>query len=195
MIPRIHSSVHRLRTNMYALLAVLLAQPPTKATLRLLEDIQPGQEAEIAAPGNCWRDLREASLKYTPGQLDEEYHRLFIGLGRGEVIPYGSWYLSGRLMDKPLARLRGDLADLGIERRPGNRETEDHAAALCETMALVSGPDAPIPRERLRLFFHNHLASWMPRFFKDLQVAPSARFYRDVGRTGEAFMQREEQIL
>jgi TorA maturation chaperone TorD len=195
MSPRIPAGNGRLRTNMYALLAVLLSQPPTHATLQLLKDIRPGREAEVGALGPCWADLRAASVKFTCGQLDEEYHRLFVGLGRGEVIPYGSWYLGGRLMDKPLARLRGDLAALGIERRSENRESEDHAASLCATMALISDPDASVPRERLRMFFHDHLATWMPRFFRDLLAAPSARFYLAVGRTGEAFMQREEQTL
>jgi len=195
MSPRIPGRDGRLRTNMYALLAVLLSQPPTHATLQVLRNIRPGREVEAGALGPCWADLRAASVKYTCAQLDEEFHRLFIGLGRGEVIPYGSWYLSGHLMDKPLARLRGDLAVLGIERRPENRESEDHAASLCETMALISDPVASVPRERLRMFFLDHLATWMLRFFRDMQAAPSACFYRAVGRTGEAFMQREEQTL
>lgn len=195
MTPPIHPGGNRLRINMYTLLAALLARPPKNITLRMLEGIHHDQEIEGTALGRCWRYLRTEASKYTSKQLDDEFHRLFIGLGRGEVVPYGSWYLVGHLMDKPLARLRGDLAALGIERRPGTRETEDHAAALCETMALISDPDTMIRREQQRLFFHNHLASWMPRFFKDLQVAPSARFYRAVGRTGEAFMQREEQCI
>lgn len=193
MTPRIHTGSNRLRINMYTLLAALLARPPEDTTLRMLEEIHYGREIEGTALGRCWRDLQAKALKYTSKQLDEEFHRLFIGLGRGEVVPYGSWYLIGHLMDKPLARLRRDLASMGIERRPMTRETEDHAAALCETMALISDPDTMIRREQQRLFFHNHLESWMPRFFKDLQIAPSARFYRSVGRTGEAFMQREEQ--
>jgi TorA maturation chaperone TorD len=195
MNARRHPGNDRLRVNLYTVLAVLLARPPEDDTLRLIEDIRPGREANAADLGPCWRDLRAESLKYTTGQLDEEFHRLFIGLGCGEVIPYGSWYLTGHLMDRPLARLRGDLALLGIERRPGNKETEDHVAALCETMALLNSPDALIPRERLRLFFSNHLASWLPRFFRDLQAAPSARFYRAVGRAGEAFMKKEEEFL
>jgi TorA maturation chaperone TorD len=195
MNPHPQRNDHRLRRNIYALMAALLARPPVDDTLQLLEDIQADRHIDATALGRCWRDLRTAALTYTSEQIDEEFHRLFIGLGRGEVVPYGSWYLAGHLMDKPLARLRGDLAVLGIERRPGNRETEDHVAALCETMALISAPDALIPRRQLRPFFRIHLASWMPRFFKDLQDAPSARFYRAVGRTGEAFMQREEQSI
>jgi TorA maturation chaperone TorD len=190
-----HPRYDWLRVNMYTLLAALLARAPGDATLRLIEDIQPGPEADAADLGTYWRNLRAESLKYTTGQLEDEFHYLFIGLGRGEVIPYGSWYLIGHLMDHPLARLRGDLARLGIERRPGSPETEDHVAALCESMALLSRPDTVIPRGQLQLFFHHHLASWMPRFFKDLQAARWARFYRAVGRVGEAFIQREEEII
>lgn len=186
----VYAEENRLRTNLYSLLATLLVRPPDEATLRLLADIKTDGKTD-GTLAQCWRELQAEASCRTPGGLDEEFHRLFIGLGRGEVIPYGSWYLSGRLMDKPLARLRGDLAKLGVERRPENRETEDHAAALCETMALISGPDAPISRERQRQFYRNHLASWMPCFFGDLQAAPSARFYRAVGRTGEAFMALE----
>lgn len=184
---------NRYRINMYTLLAALLARPPADATLRLIGDIRPGQQPADSGLETCWRDLRAAAVEYTIEQLDAEFHRLFIGLGRGEVVPYGSWYLVGHLMDSPLARLRGDLATLGIERRPGNKETEDHAAALCETMALICDPDMRIPREQHRIFFHNHVASWMPRFFKDLQTAPSARFYQAVARIGELFIHREEQ--
>jgi TorA maturation chaperone TorD len=190
--PRICMENDRLRVNLYRLLAVLLARPPVDAILRLLEDVQPGALFENRALCHGWRDLRAAAAAFTPEQLDEEFHNLFIGLGRGEVVPYGSWYLIGHLMDKPLARLRGDLAVLEIERRPENRETEDHAAALCETMALISDPDAPAPRRQQQHFFNTHLAAWMPRFFKDLQAAPSAGFYRAVGRTGEAFMETEQ---
>jgi TorA maturation chaperone TorD len=185
----------RFRINMYTLLAALLARPPADVTLRLIGDIQPGRQAFLAGLEACWRDLHAEALKHTIAQLDEEFHSLFIGLGLGEVVPYGSWYLVGHLMDNPLARLRGDLAALGIERRPRNKETEDHAAALCETMALICDPDMQIPRAQRRLFFHNHVASWMPRFFKDLHSAPSARFYRAVGRIGEMFLQREEQSI
>jgi TorA maturation chaperone TorD len=177
----------RLRANLYGLLAALLAGPPADATLRLLAGIQ--AEADLEGPlAACWQELRAEAACRTPGQLDEEFHLLFIGLGRGEVVPYGSWYLTGHLMDKPLALLRGDLANLGIERRPESRETEDHAAALCETMALIIGLGTPESRKDQQYFYCRHIAPWMSRFFVDLQTAPSARFYGAVGRLGEAFL-------
>ena len=180
----------RLRANFYGLLAALLGGPPADETLRLLDGIQ--ADAGVDEPlAHCWREVQAQAAQRSVDQLEKEYQRLFIGLGRGEVVPYASWYLSGRLMDKPLARLRGDLALLGIERRPEIRETEDHVAALCETMALISGSETAVSQERRQNFYRRHLASWMPRFFADLQAAPSARFYRAVGRLGEKFIARE----
>jgi TorA maturation chaperone TorD len=184
----------RLRANFYSLLATLLARPPIEATLRLLDGIQAGAEADVNL-ANCWQRLRAEAACGTAGQFEEEFNRLFIGLGRGEVVPYASWYLAGRLLDKPLARLRGDLAILGIERRPENRETEDHAAALCETMALISDPGQGMPRDRQQHFYRRHLSCWMPRFFSDLQTAPAARFYKAVGHMGEAFLALETIYL
>jgi TorA maturation chaperone TorD len=181
---------NRLRTNLYGLMAGLLARPPEGKLLRLLDVIQ--ADAKVDRPlAHCWRDLQDQAAGVTAGELEAEFHGLFIGLGRGEVVPYGSYYLSGRLMDRPLARLRGDLAALGIERRPETRETEDHAAALCETMARISDPETGVSNERQQAFYRHHLASWMPRFFADLQAAPSAFFYRTVGKVGEAFMALE----
>lgn len=192
MNPPLPQKDNRLQANLYRLLATLLARPPADATLMLLllTGIPAGTQADSDL-WQCWRNLRAEAACRTLGQLEEEYNNLFVGLGRGEVVPYGSWYLCGRLMDKPLAHLRGDLASLGIERRPDNPETEDHVAALCETMALISDPDASVSRERRQAFFYHHIVSWMPRFFKDLQAAPSAGFYRAVARIGEAFMAGE----
>ena len=109
--------------------------------------------------------------------LDDEYHQLFIGLGRGQLVPYGSWYQTGSVMNQPLARLRSDLAVLGIQRRSDVYETEDHAAALCETMAIICSQPSEIGMETQRTFFNEHLKGWMDRFFKDMQQASAARFF------------------
>jgi TorA maturation chaperone TorD len=116
---------------------------------------------------------------------------LFIGLGRGELVPYGSWYVTGFLMERPLAELRVDLKRLGMERQEDVHEPEDHVAALCETMSLLvlSGDEAPFDEQRE--FFSKHLAPWIGRFFGDLAAAPSAHFYRSVGLLGERFMEVE----
>jgi TorA maturation chaperone TorD len=124
-----------------------------------------------------------------------EYFDLFIGVGRGELLPYGSYYLTGFLHERPLARLRADLAGLGIERVEGQCEPEDHAAILCEIMAGLVAGDFAVPVERQRHFFDRHLAPWMGRFFADLEAAKGADFYRPVGAIGRLFIEIEAEAF
>ena len=179
------------RANTYGLLGALLANPPRNETFDLLAGIEVPSTDGL---GTAWEALRRAARHADAGAVDDEYHDLFIGVGRGEFIPYGSWYLTGFVMDKPLAVLRTDLAALGFERQDKVREPEDHAAALLETMALiVAAPEHGIDAQRR--FFDRHVATWMRTFFADLQTADSARFYRSVGQFGDRFMAFETQYL
>ena len=179
------------RANTYGLLGTLLANPPRREIFDLLAGIAPPSDDGL---GRAWGELGRAAQAADVEGVDDEYHDLFIGVGRGELIPYGSWYQTGFVMDKPLAVLRSDLAALGFERRDDVSEPEDHAAALLETMALVAAsPEHGIDVQRR--FFDRHVATWMPAFFADLQSADSARFYRAVGQFGEKFMKFETQYL
>jgi TorA maturation chaperone TorD len=123
----------------------------------------------------------------------QEYQDLFIGVGRGEVVPYGSWYMTGFLMDKPLALLRTDLQALGFERQPQVKEPEDHAGALCETMAMLIAEGRTLDVQRR--FFHGHMGPWMKPFFRDLGDARAAAFYRAVSQFGGQFIEFEEGYL
>ena len=184
------------RANTYGLLGALLAGPPRNEIFDLLAGIEvPFTEAPSTdGLGAAWEALRYAARHADVGAVDDEYHDLFIGVGRGELIPYGSWYLTGFVMDKPLAVLRSDLAALGFERQDDVKEPEDHAAALLETMALVvATPEHGIDVQRR--FFDRHVATWMSTFFADLQTAGTARFYRAVGQFGDRFMAFEMQYL
>ena len=146
------------RANAYGLLGALLAAPPRQELFHLLASVDPPTDEGLGA---AWRALRRAAEDADPEAVDDEYHDLFIGVGRGELIPYGSWYRTGFVMDKPLALLRSDLAALGFERRDDVKEPEDHAAALLETMALIAAePEHGL--EAQRRFFDRHVATWMP---------------------------------
>jgi TorA maturation chaperone TorD len=184
----------RARGNVYALLGNLLAGPPDADTLQMLGAIapEPGDDSLLAA---SWQMLAVAASRTSHESLREEYDTLFIGVGRGELVPYGSWYLTGFLMEQPLAQLRADLRKLGIERQAGVHEPEDHAAALCDTMALLITADEPASLDQQLDFFARHLEPWIPRFFRDLQQAESARFYRAVGQLGELFIGVEAQAF
>ena len=176
----------RIRADTYVLLGRLLGAPPSDAMLQILRDlvVTSGREPMTAA----WKALRQTAHDARPQDVEAEFNTLFIGLGRGEVVPFGSWYMAGKLMDRPLAALRRDLAALGMERQPYVHEPEDHIAALCETMAVIIPLTDEIPFERQREFFREHMAPWAGLFFNDLRCAGTADFYRAVGQFGRQFM-------
>jgi TorA maturation chaperone TorD len=143
----------------------------------------------------AWEALRDAGeVAPTSEILKHEYHDLFVGMGRGELVPFGSWYQTGFLMDRPLSSLRDDLKRLGFERQDNVKEPEDHIAALCETMAMLI-EDQDISLAQQRAFFRTHIDCWAGRFFSDLAQADHATFYRAVGDFGGHFIQFENRYL
>lgn len=184
----------RLRANTYSLLAALLAAPPPQSLIQLLTRITPAEVGGGDQLASAWEVLRLAGERASVESLDDEYHALFVGIGRGELVPYGSWYMTGFLMDQPLAVLRRDLAELGFERQANVKEPEDHVAALLETMGLLIG-DGDTSVNVQRRFFQSHMGPWMKTFFLDLQKASGARFYRAVGQFGDQFIEFEQKYL
>ena len=183
-----------MRAAVYELLSALLAGQPADETLQRLRDIGDVDtgDGQIAMG---WELMKQASLKSDMAAVHEEYFALMIGVGRGELVPFGSWYMTGFLMEKPLAVLRSDLDKLGIERQQGVAESEDHIAALCDAMALIIQHSDEIPFSTQQTFFNDHLAPWVGRFFNDMQNAKAAHFYRSVGFFGESFFDFEQQLL
>jgi TorA maturation chaperone TorD len=179
------------RAREYALLSALLIRAPNAEFLAKLATLR-GDPTPL---GVAHAALAQAASETTAEHVEREYFDLFIGIGRGEILPYGSYYLTGFLHERPLARLRGDLAPLGIERADGNCEPEDHAATLCEIMAgLVSGA-LPAPAGTDQQIFEKHLAPWIGRLFADLERAESARLYRHVGTLGRVFVDIEMEAF
>src|ERR1019366_3677473 len=179
------------RAREYALLSVLLARAPNADLLGRLAQT----EGDASPLGVAHAALAQAARGTGEVRVTREFFDLFIGLGRGECLPYGSYYLTGFLHERPLARLRQDLVRLGIERAPGQAEPEDHAAILCEIMAGLAGQGLPAPPGADRDLFEAHLAPWMGRFFADLERAQAATFYRNVGMLGRVFMQIESEAF
>jgi TorA maturation chaperone TorD len=186
----------RQRALAYGMLARVLAAPPNAEMLEGLGRITTSGPPSSAA--TALDELAAAARRTTPAALDDEYHALFIGVSGGELNPFGSYYLTGFMYEKPLAHLRGDMARLGIARRDEVKEPEDHIAMLCEMMAgLITGElgDAPASLVAQQAFFDAHLGSWAPRFFEDLETAEAAQFYRAVGKIGRLFMEIEQQAF
>jgi TorA maturation chaperone TorD len=175
----------------YALLATLLARAPDQALL----DRIAGLHGDASPLGLAHVGLAEAARQSSAERAEREYFDLFIGLGRGELLPYGSYYLAGFLHERPLARLRESLARLGIERAAGQAEPEDHAAILCEIMAGLASGRFQAPEGAARALFEEHLAPWMKRFFTDLEQAEAAELYRRIGTLGRVFIGIEREAF
>jgi TorA maturation chaperone TorD len=179
------------RAQEYALLAALLARAPDAALLKRLA----GLRGDVTPIGLAHVALAEAASRAATEQVEREFFDLFIGVGRGELMPYGSYYLTGFLHERPLARLREDLDKLGIERTQGNAEPEDHAATLCEIMVGLTGGRFGSNAGGDQIIFENHIAPWMGRFFGDLERAETANFYRSVGTIGRLLIDIETEAF
>jgi len=172
------------RAQEYALLAALLARAPDAALLGRISRL----EGDRTPLGAAHAALAQAASAADADRVEREFFDLFIGVGRGELLPYASFYLTGFLHERPLARLRADLMALGIECAEDQHEPEDHAAILCEIMSGLIGGLLPATPEQQQQFFDKHLAPWIGRFFVDLEAAESADFYRRIGTIGRVFI-------
>lgn len=177
------------RAQEYSLLSVLLLRSPDAQMLGRLSRLR-GDSSPL---GLAHTALSEAAARTDAQRAAREYFTLFVGLGRGELLPYASYYMTGFLQGRPLASLREALLRIGIERLDGQTEPEDHAAILLEIMAGLAGGAIPAPPGSEYEVFDAHLAPWIGRFFSDLEQAASADFYARVGGLGRTFMEIETQ--
>ena len=183
--------VEAARAQEYALLAVLLARAPDAASLKRIA----GLRGDATPLGMAHTALAQAAREASADSIEREFFDLFIGVGRGELLPYGSYYLTGFLNERPLARLRADLRALGIERVEEQHEPEDHAAILCEIMAGLIGGEFSATAEQQQQLFEKHLAPWVGHFFADLRDATGADFYCHLGSVGHLFIGIETEAF
>jgi len=182
-----------LRAHQYRFLARWLARPADQDLLDLTASLE-GDDTDYGMALNA---LAHEARKATPEAAEDEFFDLFIGIGRGELVPHGSYYLTGFLNEKPLAELRQDMAQLGIASAKDNKIPEDHIAAQYEMMnGLILGTFGSLTKgSSLGLqsgFFNRHIFPWAGTFFADLDTAKTARLYKPLGRMGTAFMKIEE---
>ncbi|WP_426342506.1 TorD/DmsD family molecular chaperone [Pseudoduganella sp. S-14] len=175
------------RSELYGVLSMLFYGPPSQAVLDLIEGAAIEGDGVLA---DAWRGLQTASSTTDAERAREEYESLFIGVGKPEVMLYGSYYLSGFLMEKPLAALREDLARLGLERSEHLSESEDHIAALCDAMRLLHGSIAT-----QKEFFARHIQPWAHQLFDAIDAHPGARYYRAVAALARSFVAVETQAF
>jgi len=183
----------RLRADLYNFLGLLLAGPPDQVLLDQTAGLS-GDESEL---GQGINTLARMAKITKPRTAESEYTKLFIGLGRGELLPYASYYLTGFLNEKPLANLRADMAAQGLGRADNVFEPEDNIASLMEMMgAMIVGRFASAASlEAQKTFFNRHIAPWATHFYTDLEAAKNSVFYASVGTVGRAFMEIEAEAF
>lgn len=184
------------RANLYGLLARVLAEPMGDETLEVVRSLE--GESDGTELGQALQAFGAVAVRTPRGSAGEEYATLFYGDGsRGELLPFASYFLTGFLLEKPLANLRGDMMELGIQTSGISKEPEDHIAFLCEIMhGLITGAfKEPADLATQKKFFKAHMAPWVGLFFKELESAQSAALYMPVGTIGRLFMAIEAEAF
>jgi TorA maturation chaperone TorD len=196
--PRSIGAEDQVRADFYALLASLFYRGPDD---RLLQSIVIAGEPAAEASDEllqAWRALAQASAVVTHEAVNEEYEALFVGVGRAPVLLFGSFYLAGFMMEKPLAALRDDLAALGFARNDEINEPEDHLAALCDVMrALILGDlnAAPADIAVQKQFFMKHIRSWADKCFDAIEAHEGTNYYRRVAAFAKLFFAIEAEAF
>ena len=182
-----------LRAGVYRLLSHALSAPPTGQDLKSWSALN----ASANAFGQAIAAFATNARATDTAASSQQFQDLFIGLGRGEFDPYGSYYLTGFMQEKPLARLRQDMDRLAIARSGGMSDPEDHIAAVLDMMAgLIDGAfGAPLTPAQQKSFFNAHLGSWAPVFFRDLEATTTSRLYSALGAVGRQFMLIEDRAF
>ncbi|EKM15171.1 molecular chaperone [Vibrio harveyi] len=175
-----------LRTEIYLVLSALFRSAPSEEMIEFLTSLE--VEPSESAMQKAWIALQQAARDSNREALEDEYQDLFIGIGRGEVMPFGSWHMTGAMMEKPLAEIRHDLELLGFERDENVKEPEDHIAALCEVMSMLTGEEEDLQQA----VFNKHIAPWFNSFTQQLENAESANFYKPAAQLCEAFLTLEQ---
>lgn len=184
--------IDQARADEYALLASLLVRPPESDLLARLSSLQDNSDTPL---GRAHTALAQAAASSSPDTVHREYFELFIGVGRGELLPYASYYLTGFLNERPLARLRADMIRFGIARADGHCEPEDHLGSICEMMSGFACNRFRISSGDEQDFFERHVEPWAGRFFSDLESAKAAGLYRSVGSIGRLFIDIESEAF
>lgn len=189
----------RTRADMYALIGNLFFGPPSKGLLAaIVQGDAMSEEGTDTAFRRAWKALREVAATSDPDAIRHEYDTVFISTGRAPVMLYGSHYLAGFLMEKPLARLRDELAQLGLARREARGEPEDHISALCDVMRFLIVGDEATPAAALEVqrdFFERNIQPWYARLCDATHNAGKTNFYRRVADLARAFFDIEAESL
>jgi len=181
------------RADMYGFLAGLYFRAPQAALLNAIADSATQADSLL---GEAWSMLADACRDMNATKIQEEFDKLFIGVGKPEILLYGSYYLSGFLMEKPLAELRNDLASLGLERPEHIAESEDHISCLFEVMRiLIADESEGGTLSKQKQFYASHIHPWIDEMCAAIMNHPNAHFYKNVANLTKCFAEVESQAF
>jgi TorA maturation chaperone TorD len=182
------------RADLYGVLACLYYAAPDAQLLAALANAPEPGAAETSRLAEAWQALREACRSAFPVMLENEHTRLFVGTGKAEVTPYLSKYVLRHQSDTPLADVREALRKLGIARRKGVGEYEDHIAGLLETMRFLIAVQRRSLEEQ-RIFFERFVHDGAIAFCAAVSDSHQASFYKRVAQLTRIFMDVEKNAF
>lgn len=179
----------QLRADMYSFLANLLRAEPDENLVNQLTML----DSDDSPIGKSIKTLSKLTTSLDLPTIRDEYVRIFVGVGRGEILPFASYYLTGFLKDKPLAKLRQDMQKIGIKLEENVKEPEDHIASIFDMMSgLILGKfEKKYSITEQKDFFNKHLAPWVDLLMRDIESSKIAVFYSPIGTIGKEFMEIE----
>ena len=181
------------RANFYALLSRLLYAPPDAELLAALGSADE-LEAEDESLAKAWRDLCAAAAAGDVEALRDQYEITFIGTGKAPITPYATAYSLKHTNDTPLAALRGDLIKLGLARRSGAGEPEDHIAALCDVMRhLIAEQQGGLATQKE--FFERWIRPNFEPLCAAIERSELGAFHKATGRLAKTFFSLEQSAF
>ena len=184
------------RAEVYALISTLLYQAPSNELLGAIASSNSlCNDDSVTEFCRAWRALQQAAAHGDTDRIKDEFDTAFIGTGRQPVMLYGSFYVTGFLHDKPLARLREQLTQMSVKRQNGRHESEDHISALCDVMRfLIAGNSEALPAsiDEQRRFFCEHIGQWYPQLCAAIDTATETQFYKHVANFMREFFVIED---
>jgi len=181
------------RANLYALIGRLFYDAPDSILLAQLCRAEAEPTGNNAPLDRAWQSLRDACGSADPVVVRHERDSLFVGVGKSEVTPYTSHYVTGNSPDRHLVRLRERLEQLGLARRSAAFEVEDHVSGICDVMRILIEDGHPLPEQSL--FFKEFVYAGVTPFCGAVAIATSAAFYRSVAEFARAFLEVEQQAF
>ena len=183
----------QLRADMYSFIANMIRTEPSQELIDSVKSLS-GDSSSI---GSSIKLISKLASTMHISEIQDEYVNLFLGVGRGELLPFASYYLTGFLNDKPLSKLRDDMNKIGVVRVKDVKEPEDHISSLFDIMSgLITGKFGKVYSiQEQTVFFEKHLNSWVHLLMSDIESAKTAVFYAPIGSLGNEFINIEREAF